>query len=105
MKCEKCGHDNPPKTLYCISCGQKIIYTKQKVKEEYEALIRNEKIKKGIELTQLMLTWALVIFFILLAVRAPFTKAPKVYAFPALKQNFYQKIDIKDTLDINDLKQ
>ncbi|MFN7181956.1 MAG: zinc-ribbon domain-containing protein [Planctomycetota bacterium] len=74
MKCEKCGHENEAKVLYCTQCGAKIIYTKRKVKEEYERKITEEKIRKGIELTQLMLLWSIVIFFILLAVRAPFTK-------------------------------
>lgn len=103
MKCEKCGYDNEAKVIYCVSCGAKVIYTKQKVKEEYERKIREEKIRKGIELTQLLLMWSIVIFFILLAIRVPFKNVIKVYPFPALKTNFYQPQKFSDTLDVSDI--
>lgn len=103
MKCNNCGHDNEAKVIYCVSCGAKITYTKQKVKEEYEKKIREEKIQKGIELTKLLLMWAIVIFFILLAIRSPFQKVIKVYPFPALKVNFYEKPLPPDQLDISEL--
>lgn len=104
MKCEKCGHNNEAKVIYCVSCGTKIIYTKQKVKEEYARKITEEKIKKGIELTQLLLMWSIVIFFILLAIKSPFKNVMKVYPFPALKTNFYQNQKFSDTLDVSDIK-
>ncbi len=104
MKCEKCGHENEAKVLYCTECGTKIIYTKQKVKEEYARKIREEKIKRGIELTQLMLIWSIVIFFILLSIRAPFTKYHKIYPYPAVKTTFYSKTIPSTTLDISDIK-
>jgi uncharacterized membrane protein YvbJ len=103
MKCNKCGYNNEPKVIYCVSCGEKIAYTKQKVKEEYQRQIREEKIKKGIELTQTYLIWAVIIFFILLAIRSPFTNYQKIYPFPALKTTFYQKNIPTDTLDISDI--
>lgn len=102
MKCEKCGHDNEAKVIYCVACGAKIIYTKQKVKEEYEKKIREEKIQRGIELTQTLLMWAIIIFFILLAIKTPFTKVIKVYPYPALKVNFYQNPILSDQLDISE---
>ncbi len=104
MKCEKCGHDNEAKVIYCVSCGAKIIYTKQKVKEEYERKIREEKIRKGIELTQFLLMWSIVIFFILLAIRSPFKGVTKVYPFPAIRTNFFQQQRFSDTLDVSDIK-